>query len=238
MATDGTCQYCRKLHRGWNPPTPPQPTLLPFDLAKALAGAPLVTRVGVIAGSFRQRTHDFVAKYPYEATLNGQKYPYAYNSKGQFYCNETNPHDLFLAAPLDPAPKEAGQRDPNYDDELKAAREENKELNRELEEWKLANRNLILAVIRGLGLPVESLMAMNEARVEQDVTALRLRTTTAETHAKALEGRVRELEGFVSEIAKQTQPVTNSGGDKTPTANAAKAIALLRPATAGPEVQP
>jgi hypothetical protein len=223
--------------------------------------------------------------YPYEAVVAGD---WCYFTKdGCWLIGETTDIDLFLRAAKEPGaisteggdepcristtpvsdrpaevqPLSAGQRDPNNADEMKAA-------NRQLEEWMAAYRGLMRSVIRGLGRPMEELMVMNEARVEQDITRLRAALTTAETHAKSLEGRVKELEE-VGESALLALDLhifeyNPNGADKMecracgasvelwgnapfgeakgelkhePDCAAERLRALLRPATAGPEVQ-
>jgi hypothetical protein len=158
----------------------PQPTLLPFDLAKALAGAKVVTRHGREVTGIR-RCGAFIRGL----VTSGSEWHW-YQS-GLFRKKETDALDLFLAAPLDPAPKEAGQRDPNYDGELAAANAEIARLKDELE--------TIAAIVSPHDLDTSKkndvLYAVELYAAEKLQTELAL--TTAETHAKALEGRVDQL---------------------------------------------
>jgi hypothetical protein len=190
----------------------PQPTLLPFDLAKALAGATVVTRDGHVVT---------------ELTVDKQQWPVRgvvdllvrrWTKRGFYYVDgEPYKLDLFLS------PELTAPRDPNSDDELKAAREHIAELDTE-------NRRL-------KGELTRARHGRNEWRDK---------ATTAETHAKALGGRVKELEhrtvwlcfrkkdnhwdGEIHSYQVTCNEQWECKGFPVP--------ALLRPATAGPEVQP
>jgi hypothetical protein len=73
----------------------PEPVLLPFDLGRALAGAPLITRAGRVASDFRAISRPHNLDYVFEARIgNGWC---CFTEFGTYWINHPDPNDLFLS---------------------------------------------------------------------------------------------------------------------------------------------
>lgn len=70
----------------------------PFDLEKALAGHPLVTRNGIKVNTFKDDKDG--SYYPYTASIDN--FNNSYTSKGEYILDEESEHDLLLLLPDEP----------------------------------------------------------------------------------------------------------------------------------------
>lgn len=73
----------------------------PFNLEKALAGEPLVTRACVFVEGFWKRKNDddlcaILEEYPYAAQISGNAYAVTYDKNGFQYTGEEHMDDLFM----------------------------------------------------------------------------------------------------------------------------------------------
>ena len=84
--------------------TPKDRDRLPFDLEKALAGWPLVTRRGETALNFVRRSVDGMGKYNCAARINGEYR--TYTDDGQHVISALDGLDLFLCADYKPDTEE------------------------------------------------------------------------------------------------------------------------------------
>lgn len=90
----GDCAECSG--RGFHQDGCPLIEARPFDLDKALAGAPLVTRDGRPAKQFRRITrHTPAGTYAYEALVSSKSL--CYTSNGTYWLTRQDAADLFLA---------------------------------------------------------------------------------------------------------------------------------------------
>jgi hypothetical protein len=253
-------------------PMTPQPTLLPFDLAKALAGARVVTRHGLDVTEITHDGGELINGY-----LEGTQCSWFQDGR-RYNDGRTWGHDLFLLAAQeagavddddphhrdcfgcnatlslregcewsedpklnlchDCALKAAGQRDPNDDDELKAAREEIKRLHIEARKW---HQQLVLTDYAILGNE-DAIQELSDEDPEYAEAAKSVCLTHARDLRTALEGRVKEFGAMSRELGRLViaalpvcvGPIFNEDAK----AALEKLNALLRPATAGQEVQP
>jgi hypothetical protein len=301
------CDRCSERGFLLNEGTPPQPTLLPFDLAKALpAGHGVLSPVWL-------ETNPLPSEAVFFGTSSQQ---WLESGKAGQMAQKIALGTLTYAAPLDSAPPEAfladsaqeasavdvsvlqmhcgiptppevcstcggtgeveganlwlpcpacAKRDPNYDGELKAAREElaasetkRKEMAKDFETaFRLVRKenDELRAALTTVEQKRDAFSRDAQLFMDQR-DKLQAQLTTAETHAKSLEGRVKELEVVIRAQGRLNDnkylPWHNAGGpEECPHGYAFgipcpkcdfqvvfHTIALLRPATAGPEVQP
>lgn len=76
----------------------------PFNLKKALAGHPLVTRSGRVVTGFRVQSNPLDSPYPYAVFARGISGILTYTSKGKYLVKTEDPFDLFMADVPSPIP--------------------------------------------------------------------------------------------------------------------------------------
>lgn len=168
--------------------------------------------------------------------------------------NSERPKTSASDRPAEVQPLSAGQRDPNYDDEMKAAREELAELKKGA---KINTHVRLFDLVRyqraelheaGLITDAEYAWLCAEAPMSkspkggspsrqrlEDYDELRAKLTTTETHAKSLEGRVKELEKLTERVFGNHRDVEGKAGwdpaGEFDFTDLRQYLALLRPAT-------
>jgi hypothetical protein len=208
---------------------PPQPTLLPFELAKALAGHRVVTRGGGTRHIVVERLDAPNSPYIAVADLDGVEVPVL--PSGRLYVDKETPFDLFLADSASVEPIYAQPTPATSGDSMDV---HYKQLEAERDAWRDSFRAINVKLINLLHAHGTGETEFKDGeKIDEMVERIVAQRDALQKRCDSLVGGLTELKRCVSEIIMPcARTITLDSEQKTIwEACTSKVDALLRPST-------